>query len=208
MFLFLFKASWIVLLAGFLSVAADYGYGPPKLIIQQSGPSKNYPWIGYTHHYPRTVPRPLLLYKWDPYMDPTYSAFWVSHAHGGGYHDHGHGHGHTEGRIPHGFGHPKPSSIAGAGLGPIVHGAGGGGGGGFDSYSEEAIHPAQLIHADEHVLNNHHHAAPAAPKPLAPLLQEPVIPLVKPPHSAPLPLENEGHLQGNSIVNVQNQVHP
>ena len=76
---------------------------------------------GYTRHYPRSIPRPPIIHKWNPYKDPVYTASWVAHkpkGHIKGKHapkgHHGISHGPIKGSkgIPHGFGAPKPSSIS------------------------------------------------------------------------------------------------
>ncbi|KAK4296472.1 hypothetical protein Pmani_031038 [Petrolisthes manimaculis] len=53
---------------------------PPRYIILAAGPSKQYRWVGQGLPHPPphySPPRPHIIPKWIPHMDPTYTALWV-----------------------------------------------------------------------------------------------------------------------------------
>ncbi|KAL7645706.1 UNVERIFIED_CONTAM: hypothetical protein RMT77_002583 [Armadillidium vulgare] len=256
-----FRVFLFVFLSKLLCINADYGLASifPELKIKSAGPSQQYNWVGYTPHFPKTVPRPLLRYRWQPYEDPTYTAFWVSEKDNevGEYRENG-------GGVPHGFGAPKPSSIKGSLLdtfsgsvdsletyqdhgiiepgipigssyeepnavldydddfssygkanveieesyeipsqvfeaNPVIHTVEGDFGDTGGRYQEIAVgHQDSYIEAGT-LIHSEQSAGESSYQPVANIDQQ-IVPLVKPPHSEPLPLENEGSFEAGAVI--------
>lgn len=94
-------------------VRGDYGAPAPRFIIRPAGPSRQHKWVGYGYsdYIPLRVPKPYIIPKWVPHLDPTYTAFWVPETPAPAK-VHGSGHGHSHSRI-------KPAASVATPLGPL-----------------------------------------------------------------------------------------